>query len=107
MRRCSGCAAANWLSGPSRPHGPSSWHRPAECQQHGREIQVDADESNATAEEEREGRNGQPPTGKAAWRMGFALALIIAGSIGLVHMTTQLTTGWLPRALLGPLVLAG
>ena len=71
----------------------------SECKQHGREIQEDAEENNPSA--------GHPATGKALWSAGFALVLIIGGSIGLVHTTTQLTSGWLPRALLGPLVLAG
>lgn len=36
-----------------------------------------------------------------------SLAIIVAGSYGLVKTTTALTSGWLPRSLLGTLVLAG
>jgi cation:H+ antiporter len=38
--------------------------------------------------------------------VGIGLVLVIGGSIALVRSTTALTARWLPRALLGPLLLA-
>lgn len=48
-------------------------------------------------------------TPKRAWavvKVFGALAVIVAASAALVHSTTNLTSGWLPKSLLGSLVLA-
>src|SRR5665213_526568 len=99
---------------------PASWKRfvvsaASEVEEHAREIQQ------AEAEDEREreagkltppkrGPNGiERPRGsvlKLALFVFVALAVLVLGSTGLVRSTTWLTAGWLPRSLLGTLVLA-
>ena len=99
---------------------PASWKRfvvsaASELEEHAREIQQ------AEAEDEREGEAGElappkrgpngieRPQGSvlkfALWVL-VALVAMVLGSTGLVRSTTSLTAGWLPRGLLGTLVLA-
>ena len=99
---------------------PASWKRfvisaASELEEHAREIQQ------AEAEDEREGEASKPasqkrgPNGigrlqgsalKLALWVFVALVVMVLGSAGLVRSTTSLTAGWLPRRLLGTLVLA-
>ncbi len=90
---------------------PASWiaflgSATGEAQEHCRQIQADAEESGGRRKHE-PAPEQRPSKAKALAKACFALLLIIAASVGLVRMVTQLTSGWLPHALLGPLVLAG
>ena len=53
-----------------------------------------------------ESGNAEGSKSRPAVMAGIGLVLVIGGSIALVRSTTTLTAGWLPRTLLGPLVLA-
>lgn len=64
-------------------------------------------ETNPPSEAVAGGKNGDGGLSKPVVKTVAALVLIVGGSIALVRTTTSLTAGWLPHALLGPLVLAG
>src|SRR5665213_2885088 len=86
------------------------------------ELEEDAREIQQTGAEEEKPREssklGAPMRGpneierpqssilKLALLVFVALAVMVLGSTGLVRSTTSLTAGWLPRSLLGTLVLA-
>jgi len=99
---------------------PASWKRfvisaASEIEEDASEIQQDE------AEDENEGESSNPATPKRSSNgierpqtsvlklvlfVFFALVVMVLGSTGLVRSTTSLTAGWLPRSLLGTLVLA-
>ena len=98
---------------------PASWKRfvisaASELEEHAREIQQDeAEDEKAEARKPappKRGPNGveRPRTSvlKLALFVFLALVVMVLGSTGLVRSTTSLTAGWLPRSLLGTLVLA-
>lgn len=73
------------------------------------------EEREAGKQEEQAAQRGKrkSPTGEGdgqSWKAAFlilpALAVIVAGSIGLIHYATILGRGWLPEAVLGTFVLA-
>ncbi len=99
---------------------PASWKRfvvsaASEVEEHARDIQQTAEEDEREAEASKgtvpmRGPHGieRPQTSvlKLALLVFAALAVMVLGSTGLVRSTTSLTAGWLPRSLLGTLVLA-
>ncbi len=91
---------------------PASWiaflgSATGEAQEHGRQIQQDAKESSGKRKHRVAPERHPPSKASALSKAGLALLLIVAASVGLVRMATRLTSGWLPNALLRPLVLAG
>ncbi len=91
---------------------PESWiaflaSATGEAQEHCRQIHDDAAESSGKRKPAVPAEQRPPSKGEALSKAGFALLLIVSASFGLVRMAMRLTSGWLPHALLGPLVLAG
>ena len=99
---------------------PASWKRfvvsaACELEEHAREIRQDETEDEREGEAiklvlPKRGPNGIERPQTSVLKLGLfvfvALVVMILGSTGLVRSTTSLTAGWLPRSLLGTLVLA-
>ncbi len=99
---------------------PASWKRfvvsaASELEEHAREIQHACAEDVSAGEASKLNTPKRGPKGferpqtsllKLALFVFAALVVMVLGSTGLVRSTTSLTAGWLPRSLLGTLVLA-
>jgi cation:H+ antiporter len=69
---------------------------------------IHADESGIEAEADRSQQSSTVRGSHRSWRVAGALALIVAGSMGIVHACLRIAAAWeLPKSLVGALVLAG